>query len=383
MTQVEQEMKQALFKLGFWWPFFGLAAGGAKVKEGTGTVCKTAYVTADCVIHADPDYWSKLTDTQKVGLMGHELSHWLFGHHERRGGREHKLFNIATDIVIDTTLGDSDPKLDVPDSLMDLQYKGWSAERVYAHLLDQQPEQRPEQSNRPGIQPADGEGDDKVDPELLAAKAREVLIQSVAVAKSFGDGSNDELINLATTPAARVRWAAILRRGMSMALANHGYDEQTWARRGRRSDPDGAYYAGFTATRASVAVAIDTSGSMSDDALAQCVAECKAAVKHSGVPMYLAVHDSKLQWSGWIKPGRESEIATRLTGRGGTDAHPAFDAIRNNKARHDVFVYLTDGGLYCGWPKWPANCRKRFVALMETWGEVEVPEGARVFHVEI
>jgi len=382
-SPVEAEVKQALFKLGFWWPFFSLAAGKARVREGTGSICKTAYITADCVIHVDPGYWDGLTETQRVGLVGHELAHWLFGHHGRRGDRDHKLFNIATDIILDLTLTTSDPALDVPDSLADDQYAGWTAERIYAHLLQKAQKQRPQPSCRPGPQGPDGDGDTTPSIAQCQAEARDTAIQSVNLIKSAGLGTNNALIQLTEIPPARVRWASVLRRGMSLALAHHGHDEQTWTRRGRRTDPDGAYYPGFTATRASIAVAVDTSGSMSDHALAQCVAECKAAVETSGVPMFLAVHDAELQWAGWIKPGRSAEIKAKFTGRGGTDAHPAYDAIRACGSRFDVFVHLTDGGLYNGWPVWPQNCPRRFVALMETWGEVAVPDGARVFNVEI
>ena len=83
------------------YPFFGSTIAGTMYKEDKRI--KTASTDGKCIYY-NPDFLNGLSLDQQVFVLAHEVCHIAFNHIMRREGKEHKLWNIATDAVINQFL---------------------------------------------------------------------------------------------------------------------------------------------------------------------------------------------------------------------------------------------------------------------------------------
>jgi len=105
----------------------------------------------------NPDFIATLTQNELLGVQRHESEHDARRHHSRRGARDPKEWNIATDYAINIDLVDEGVTLP-KGALVDPQYRGWSAEDIYrARELDRAKQQQQQQQG-------DGEDDDDDQP---------------------------------------------------------------------------------------------------------------------------------------------------------------------------------------------------------------------------
>src|SRR5262245_59402362 len=74
----------------------------------------------------NPDFIATLTQNELLGVQRHESEHDARRHHSRRGARDPKEWNIATDYAINIDLVDEGVTLP-KGALVDPQYRGWSA----------------------------------------------------------------------------------------------------------------------------------------------------------------------------------------------------------------------------------------------------------------
>jgi predicted metal-dependent peptidase len=398
MSALNKAVKAAARALGWVEPFFGIPLAQAQFREDPeGRHTETACVTADGIVYFYSPWVSKLTKGQLQGLLAHEIMHVLMLHYYRRGDRDPRVWNIACDMTINHPLRRAGLELPEGGVFPPPAWEGWHAEKIYEELMKDPPKGGGEGSapgQGCGVRPPelgkspddDSEDDDPVGTSLADAenqrKWRQAAAEARESARNQGDGRGSILAEALAVPEPRVRWTSILRRGIATARAIHGRDSTTWRKRGRRSQSIGPQFRGWQTTSASCAVVIDTSGSMSDEDLAQCVAETVAISRSAGVAVYLVTHDAAVQWQGWLsRNARPDKIQRTLVGRGGTCAHGAYKAVEQASRRFDVFVHLTDG--YLSWPSWPANVRKPIVALTGHHTEKEsVPAGALAIEVE-
>jgi len=90
-----------------------------------------------------------------------------------------------------------------------------------------------------------------------------------------------------------------------------------------------------------IVVAIDTSGSISDEELTQFLSETYSIVKSfPNVRMTLITCDAEVQDVLEVTNGMPD---VEVHGGGGTDFRPVFKWIRENKPNTRLVVYLTDG----------------------------------------
>lgn len=91
-----------------------------------------------------PDFLSSLDREEQITLFAHEGCHILLKHHQRSKGKNPKIWNIATDAIINANLKKDDFKL-IPGSVDRPDAKGYSAEKYYQKLLKEQEEQKENQ----------------------------------------------------------------------------------------------------------------------------------------------------------------------------------------------------------------------------------------------
>ena len=87
----------------------------------------------------NPAFVDKHTNAHLKGVLAHEVCHVIFKHHLRRGQRDPNNWNTAADYAINSSLVDAGFSLP-EDGLIDLAYRGQSAEDIYRKFFDDQPE---------------------------------------------------------------------------------------------------------------------------------------------------------------------------------------------------------------------------------------------------
>jgi predicted metal-dependent peptidase len=405
-TPADQLIKRAralLFGLGWKHPFFLLPS--QKVYIRVATLVPTACVDASGCMYLNPQFCGQLSDEHLTFVLAHELMHLLLFHFARRSNRKPQRWNRAGDRVINhglTSLGLKMP----PQGLLpeDSAHYEYTTEEMYEVEDEQESDSEcPQPSNMPGAtggcgvlppqasdgdqSPGEGEAptDGKFPDEREAARNwRQMAAQAEHNARSAGDKAADILGRILHVPPSRVKWQHILRGACARALAERGRDDVSWSRRNRRSFGGEFILPGGITYRAQVAVAVDTSGSVSDESLEQAVSEIESISAATRVAIFLTTHDAEVHYAGWVRPGaRRDAVAKTMIGRGGTLFTPAYEAIEKASKKFDHAVHLTDGMPCEEWPERPRNCRKLVVALIGCKATSEVPADATVVEAEI
>jgi predicted metal-dependent peptidase len=91
-------------------------------------------------------------------------------------------------------------------------------------------------------------------------------------------------------------------------------------------------------------VALDISGSISEEEIAQCLSEINALKGQLRARITLLACDAKLAAEGpWIyEPWEEFKLPQELTGGGGTSFKPVFEYVAREMQQPDLLIYFTD-----------------------------------------
>jgi predicted metal-dependent peptidase len=98
----------------------------------------------------------------------------------------------------------------------------------------------------------------------------------------------------------------------------------------------------FVAPVPRVMVAVDTSGSMGDDELQRCLAECEGVLRAVGSDLQFITCDADVHTDTVMRTWRDA--ARKMTGGGGTNFIPMFERAMSKRPRPEVLIVLTDGG---------------------------------------
>jgi predicted metal-dependent peptidase len=131
-------------------------------------------------------------------------------------------------------------------------------------------------------------------------------------------------------------WHVYLNRLMGTLESNK---KRTITRRNRRQ-PDRLDLRGeLRSHRAEIAVALDVSGSMSDEEFRQAIKEVLSIVKHYNHEITIIECDNQIRRVYKVKSLKD--IKDRVNQRGGTKFTPVFEYV--NKKKINLLVYFTDG----------------------------------------
>lgn len=350
----------------------------------------TAAVDRRGRLFLNPGWAQDLSDGEVNFVILHECLHMVLRHWERRGARDHALFNVAADLVINEAIaGLGVPGVTMPaDGLDRVRVAPWipaghTTEEVYDLLRDRGERLVGDATHVGAGCGVDDAGDADVDDTGLSPGEWKNIAQTVAqLARHGGRSGGPALAALLTIPPARVAWRALLRELAASATSRAGRDVTTWARRSRRS-PRRVVLPGRRTNDVRLAVIIDSSGSMSDAELAACVAETHAAVVAAGVRAYLVVHDHEVRVRAWITPHtKTADIGARVIGRGGTIFTPAYGAVAALPEKFAAVVHFTDGFPCDPWPPRPHNCA-RAVCALTTQDRTVAPAGWRIVPIRV
>lgn len=359
----------------------------------------TMGVLPDGTLKYNPDYIEKMDDENDVTFhLAHELGHFITNTVglERRNGRDklvscelpedaqdvnavnvyekdgkkyavYTMWNIASDYAVNDILdqdGFSVPK----DSKTPDDFRNNSTEENYAKLDDEIEEgddDLPPQMGQGGFCRKDehGEGEGKSEDgegrkgkglsEEEAERQRKRwegrIKRAVEESDRKGDypGQLKEIIDDIVNPT--LNWRSLLNKYISREIIR----DLSFSRPHKKSYPLGVYLPEVQRENLDVTVAIDTSGSISSELLADFLGEIQG-IKDSfqSVSMDIILADAKVHKVHSFKnnqPLNPSDI--EMVGRGGTDHRPVFNWVNENKNGNRILVCLTDG--YTSFPENP------------------------------
>lgn len=383
-------------------PYFGTAILRMPLVESDEV--DTFAVTRHGVIYWSPRFAERTPVRELAGVLVHEWLHVLFEHFERLGNRNPRLWNIATDLAINYIVELGTLKLPA-SALRASEFQfppDLSAEEYYALLVKLQQEQ---QGEAPPDGPVDeGGGGPPGEPPRRKPRRDSrgrVLVDDIGrdpseVASGWcGSGAGRPLPkepvpdeNTPTlTPDERVMQQRAFASAMKQALERQqqagrapawmqrwieemlrpprvnwrkrlatlvryavqwrpGVVKRTYQTLSRRQaglgyGPGTPRLAGYRRPVPTIALVIDTSGSMSEGELRLAVEEAAGILRAvSGTILFLAV-DCKADKVHSVS--NVQELVRHLVGGGGTDFGVAFDVLDKHVPRPEVVIYATDG----------------------------------------
>jgi len=288
------------------------------------------------------DFFMGLTEEERVALIAHEVWHVAFLHTVRRGERHPVIWNYAGDYVINAQLLDDGFKLPVPH-LYEHKYRGMTTEQVYEMIME-------ETDDPDGQGDPDGFGSDIIDqdsegeptPEEQAQRelaVKEMLVKAATQAKIEDQAGSipgeiaraiDDLIN------PKLDWKELLQRFVN-SVAKEDY---SWRRPNRRFFPQTYLPSAYSEQLGHIAVAIDTSGSVSPDMLIEMLSEIQG-INDLFKPKRLTIMDCDYQIHNMYEVTDDLDILElEFGGFGGTSFFPVLDWAQENQP--DLLIYFTD-----------------------------------------
>ena len=280
----------------------------------------------------NPDFFMKLTPEERVGLLLHEVGHIACSHMTRRGNREHQIYNMAGDYVINQLLIDSGYKL--PKSrLYDSKFKNMSTEQVYDVLM-KDPNLQPD-PDMMDVQYSDGgdQEDDKNSGGKDKLKDDQIKIDNILIrAKKQLDMANKEvgnipgevLIELEKRINPELPWNIILQN----YLTEFSKNDYSYKRCNRRYLPDFYLPTLYSENINNIVIAVDSSGSVTNKEFSHFIYEIDS-IKSIFNPEKLTVigFDTKIQFEKDLFETDNVLTDIKFSGRGGTDVKDVLDRI--------------------------------------------------------
>lgn len=330
-------------------------------------------------LYYNAEFLASVTMAEAGGLIYHELLHLLNGHHKRfpeLSTQESQLkANIAGDLAINpVVIRDAETvrhqeKIKLPKGVVlppDFGFPDYKTAEEYYNLLENielppggggdmpggknMPQcgsaagnpgswehESPVKSNTPGL--TDGQQD--MVKRKIANDIKQTCNKNPGTVPASLEILADQII-----AKPKVNWRRKLKNYVTNAVdLVSGHDEQSYSRRYRRQHLMGSkkiLRPGWVEPKFTVAVVIDTSGSMMGKPLQAATAEVKGILDASSGEIVYYATDTRV-----AARGRTDNIKkVKLAGGGGTDMGAGIkEAVKD---RSDIIIVVTDG--YTPWP---------------------------------
>lgn len=338
----------------------------------------TIGVTKDGVMYWSPAFVEATDVTVLAGVLVHEVMHVVLKHHDRAAAlgivpeatadalNNAYRANIAMDLAINTELCKAVKLPDfvcLPEKCVPPLPPGKTFEEYYA-LLQQREQEQDEEDKRTGGagdgwcgscaghpmpgEPDGGKPDADGRSEADMERIRKQVAQEVQNVKDRGTvpGSLQRWADDFLKPA-KIDWRTRLARLVRGAVAyRSGCADFTYSRMSRRQAGVG-YGVGrpvvpaLHSPKPTCSIVIDTSGSMSKEALDAALAETRGVLQAVGAGVTVCICDAEVH--GIQRVDSVEQAAKMLKGGGGTAMAPALAAVAELKEKVSVCIVITDG----------------------------------------
>jgi predicted metal-dependent peptidase len=302
-------------------------------------------------------------------LFGHEVLHCVYDHFGRRGDRDPQLWNVANDFCVNSDLKKhkvGEFITSVP-CLYNSKYDGMSSEEVYDklyenaekiniddlvnQLIDEHLDGTDEGS---GEGSGDGDKPGKGRPKLSdeeRAKIRDEIKEAMLSAAQTCDAGNlpagvKRLISQLTEP--QMNWRELLRMQLESTIKS----DYSWMRSSRKGWDMDAVMPGMKTTDAvDIAVAIDTSGSISTEQARDFLSEIKGIMESfDSYKIHVFTFDTETYNPQQYNSENLEDIAEYdIQGGGGTDFDAIFRYLKDAEIEPKKLVVFTDGYPFGSW----------------------------------
>lgn len=343
------------------YPLLGGVATGFKIintrdRSGLDDIEVAAIDVVNGEIYVNPAAGLTLEEWRFV--LAHEYLHAGLQHHARRNGRDHYLWNIACDFVINSWLHEMQIGVMPQNGLMyDETLKDLSAEEIYDMLIENMRKNSKLQTFRgygksdiidKGWNPAK-DGATSLD-DFCKSALRNGLEYHTSTSRGYIPAGLIEEIKALSMPP--VPWDVELAKWFDIYFAPLE-KHRTYARPSRRqsSTPDiprpSWVMADIPEYSRTYGVIIDTSGSMSPSMIGKALGAAASYSVAKDVPYVRVVFcDAEAYDIGYVAP---EDIAGRVMvkGRGGTVLQPAVDLLERAKdfPKNGPILIITDAGI--------------------------------------
>ena len=332
-----------------------LMVGSVKV-ESDPSKCPTAYTNGRDVVYGR-DFIAKLTDPELRAVILHENKHKMYRHiatWKHLWKQNPSKANRACDYVINLEISDegkaSNGFIQLPKcGLYDEQYRGLNSAEVFALLDD----------DDGGSGGGSGEGIDEhgwEDAESMSEEEKQELgkqidqaIRQGAILAGKVGGTLDRCFT--DLMSAKVDWREALREFISSTCA--GKDDSTWRKPNRRWLQNDLYLPStISETMGRIVVAVDTSGSITGDAVNRFLSEVVGIMNNVNPEIV-----DLLYWDGEVAghevygqgEGDKLMASTKPKGGGGTSPSCITKYLKKQNIVPECVVVLTDGYVGSDW----------------------------------
>ena len=315
--------------------------------------CDTA-ATDGRNFYYNPAFIDSLTARQVEFLFGHEVLHNCFEHLGRKESRNHMLWNVAADYVVNQILIDNGIGKLIPDCLLDAKYKDWYAEQVYddlnqnlgcngktlEELIDKMIDEHLEGGF--GSQESDEDGRPCIregDRQRVKDEIREAMINAASQCAGKMPAGIKRLVDQFTQP--KMNWRELLRQNMQSTLTSN----YSYMRPNRKTQYDGIVIPGVVKGETiNVCVAIDASGSITKEDASTFLAEIRGIMdQYDSFEIKVWSFDTKV-YNEQTFTSDDNDIENyEIVGGGGTSINANWDYMKENNIEPKIFIMFTDG----------------------------------------
>lgn len=310
----------------------------------------------------NPDFILTQSHSDRIAIMAHEATHVMLGHPARMSPmtgippttkmselteEQHNALRLAqfvADMIVDPILATGGiavpPHGGVPNDPANAER---SMESLFAELKHQMDALPTIDCPWGEVRPLLGKDGGPPTPEEIREAIQDadiLLAQSAQVAKAAGllPGGLDRYITQAATP--KINWRDALRQFVDRTAR----DDYSWSRASRRWLNANLYLPSMSSDGLPlIAVAIDTSGSISQSDLAQFSAELSAILGEYRTSAIILYVDTEVAGTQEISTD-DLPISLTPKGGGGTDFRPPFIWLEQHDITPACMIYLTDLG---------------------------------------
>ncbi|MCK4743248.1 MAG: hypothetical protein KAT25_05470 [Sulfuriflexus sp.] len=417
-NEVETKLAAARTRLILDKPFLGALVLRLPMLQGDASWCKSTATDAK-TFYYNHDYIDSMSVEQAQFVLAHEALHCALSHFSRRQHRIKHRWDLACDLAINPILINEGMQ-PIPDTLYDKQYDGMTAEEIYPtiddlddretqdqHVYD---EDDREQNENNELDDGDSDKDDKPNDDKgmggnqpQTDKDNQSKGNEAELDENFGGAGQPPPLTEAEKESLSVQWQQRLagaaqtamqsgKMGDALArLVDHflqpqlpwrmllarymtgiARDDYSFQRPSRREGE--AILPSLRSSQIDVTVVIDTSGSISDDEVAEFISEIDAIKGQMRARItLLACDDHVSENAPWLfEPWDTFDVPNDMMGGGATDFRPAFEFTEQLGKQPDLLIYFTDAE-----GEFPAY-EPAFPVIWLVKGKQKTPWGQRV-----
>jgi len=331
-------------------PFFGSLLLGCNITEDNSI--ETAATDGKDIVY-NSKFLESLKAEEISGLLAHEVSHKMFMHVARKYERDHMIWNVAGDFVINLILKDAGLILPA-GALYDKQFEDMNADEVYAIIenkVQKHKDENPGDEHRKAVKSAingedipdhllEGKPMSAAERSELEADIKTEVAQAASIARQRGllPDSIKKLVNEVLKP--KVDWKRILRDFILETLSG----DLTYQRPDRHMLAHDLYMPSESGMEMPpFALVFDTSGSIysAQNTVNTFVAEINGIIEECSPAEVVVVYaDSNVCHSQELE--QDEILLPELKGGGGTAFSNSFQWLEEHETAFAGIIYFTD-----------------------------------------